>query len=130
MRGPSAKKDYAMNDEGALESLDGMDAPLTGMPERIAELHHKLSGIKYLSSGTLQKRLKRCGNPACRCAKDPQARHGPYYEWSFVQRGKLKHRTLTPEQAELMRLAIGNYRRLKRLLKTWELETRRLIGVA
>jgi hypothetical protein len=38
--------------------------------------------------------------------------HGPYYEWSYLKAGKLRHRTLTPEQAELMRAAILNYRAL------------------
>jgi hypothetical protein len=118
-----------MNDDSAFDPHHAPDAPLARIPARIAQLQHELSGVKYISSGTLQKRTKRCGNPACRCATDPKARHGPYYEWSYMHRGKLKHRTLTPEQAELMRLAIGNYRRVKRLLKSWEVETRRLIGV-
>ena len=39
-----------------------------------------------------------------------------------LKAGKLRHRTLTPEQAELMRLAIANYRRMKRLLRDWEVQ--------
>ena len=41
--------------------------------------------------------------------------------------GRLRHRTLTPKQAELMRLAIANYRKTKKLLRTWEAHTQRLI---
>jgi len=85
--------------------------------------------MQYLSSGTLLKRTKVCGNPQCRCARDPAARHGPYYEWSYLKAGKLRHRTLTPEQAELMRLAIANHRKAKKLLRAWEAQTEHLIDL-
>lgn len=95
--------------------------------EKIAQIHVALSAMQYLSSGTLLKRTKLCGNPGCHCAKDPAARHGPYYEWSHLRAGKLRHRTLAPEQAQLMELAIANHRKVKRLLKAWEVQTLRLI---
>ena len=41
--------------------------------------------------------------------------------------GKLVHRQVSAEQAELLRLAIDNYRRVQQLLRDWELETERLI---
>jgi len=42
--------------------------------------------------------------------------------------GKLVHRQVSAEQAELLRLAIDNYRRVQQLLRDWELETERLIN--
>lgn len=95
--------------------------------EKIATIRSALSDLDYLASGTLLKRTKLCGNPRCHCATDPAARHGPYYEWSYLKAGKLRHRTLSPQQAELMRLAIGNHRKAKKLLKAWEVQTLRLI---
>jgi hypothetical protein len=95
--------------------------------QKIAEIQRQLSTMQYLSSGTLLKRTKLCGNPQCRCARDPAARHGPYYEWSYLKGGKLRHRTLTPEQAELMRRAIANHRKAKKLLRAWEAQTQHLI---
>jgi len=95
--------------------------------QKIAEIQRALSAMQYLSSGTLLKRTKVCGNPHCRCASDPAARHGPYYEWSYLKAGKLRHRTLTPEQANLMRLAIANHRKAKKLLRAWEAQTQHLI---
>lgn len=95
--------------------------------ERIAEIHRNLATLQYLSSGTLLKRTKLCGNPRCHCATDRAARHGPYYEWSYLKGGKLRHRTLTAEQAERMQLAIANYRKAKKLLKVWEAQSLRLI---
>ena len=91
----------------------------------VAAIQHAIGAMQYLSSGTLLKRTKVCGNPGCHCAHDPAARHGPYYEWSPLKGGRLQHRTLTPKHAELMRLAIANYRKAKKLLRTWENHTQR-----
>lgn len=103
------------------------EASIVKAHERIARIHEAIGAMEYLSSGTLLKRTKRCGNPRCACARDPAARHGPYYEWSYMKDGKLHHRTLSPEQAKLMRRAIANYRKVKRLLRLWEAQTQRLI---
>jgi hypothetical protein len=118
-----------MNDD-VLVLRDGTDTALAEIQARIAEIQHALAAVQYLSSGTLLKRTKRCGNPRCRCATDPSARHGPYYEWSYKQAGKLRHLTLTARQAELMRLAIANSRRVKKLLRAWEQQTLRLIELS
>jgi hypothetical protein len=105
------------------------DIKLLRIQEKIAAIHRALSQMQYLSSGTLLKRTKVCGNPRCHCATDPAARHGPYYEWSHLKAGKLRHRTLSPEQAGLMRLAIANHRKVKKLLRAWEVQTQRLIDL-
>jgi hypothetical protein len=105
------------------------DVKLLQIQEKIAEIHRALSQMQYLSSGTLLKRTTVCGNPRCHCATDPAARHGPYYEWSYLKAGKLRHRTLSPEQAGLMRLAIANHRKAKKLLRAWEAQTQRLIDL-
>jgi len=98
--------------------------------ERIAQIRQELGAIELLCSGTLLKRMKTCGSPNCRCAHDPTARHGPYYEWGHMRAGKLVHRVVSAEQAEVLRQAIANYRRLKKLLRGWESETERLIDAA
>ena len=94
--------------------------------ERIARIREAPSAIDYLCSGTLLQRTKVCGKPGCRCAQDPSARHGPYYEWGHMKGGKLVHRTVTPEQATILQLAIANHRKAKKLMQAWEDETERL----
>ncbi len=106
------------------------DAKSTKSREKIAEIQREISSMEYLSSGTLLKRMKVCGNPRCRCASDLAARHGPYFEWSYLKAGKLRHRTLTPEQAEIMRLAIANQRKAKKLMRVWEAQTLNLIELS
>jgi hypothetical protein len=94
---------------------------------RIERIRAALGGIDHLCSGTLLKRTKVCGKPGCRCATDPSARHGPYYEWGHMRGGKLVHRSVTAEQAALLEQAIANYRKARKLMQAWEGETEKLI---
>ncbi len=95
--------------------------------QRINRIRTDIGQTDYLCSGTLYEHLTRCGKAGCRCAEDPTARHGPYYDWGHMQGGKLVRRRLSAQQAALMRRAIANYRKVKKLLRTWETETERLI---
>ena len=97
--------------------------------DKIGGVRAALADIEYLCSGTLHTRMKVCGKPGCRCAQDPQARHGPYYEWGHMIGGKLVHRMVTPAQAELLQHAIDNHRRAKQLMREWEEQTERLIDL-
>ena len=94
---------------------------------RLSAIRAAIAEIDHLCSGTLLKRMTRCGKAGCRCAHDPAARHGPYYDWGHMQAGKLVHRRLSAAQAELLRPAIANYRKVKKLLRAWEAQTERLI---
>lgn len=95
--------------------------------KRIEVIRQALGGIDHLCSGTLLKRTKVCGKAGCRCATDPSARHGPYYEWGHMRGGKLVHRSVTAEQAALLEQAIANYRKARKLMQAWEDETEKLI---
>ena len=96
--------------------------------ERIADIQATLQGMDYLCSGTLLRRMMICGKPNCRCTQDPDARHGPYYQWAHMKGGKLVSRMVSPEQASLLRVAIANYRQARKLMRAWERETERLIA--
>ena len=87
---------------------------------RIGAIHASLAGFELVCSGTLSKRMMKCGKPNCRCANDPAARHGPYFQWMHMRDGKLAHRYVTEQQAQVLRQAIANYRQVKKLLREWE----------
>jgi hypothetical protein len=57
--------------------------------------------------GSLSERTIKCGKPECVCARDPKARHGPYYSLTHAVGGKTHSRFLTAEQADLVRQQIG-----------------------
>ena len=95
--------------------------------ERISRARSALAEVDYLCSGTLLKRMMKCGKASCACQTDPAARHGPYYEWGHMKDGKLVHRYVSSEQATVLHQAIANYRNVKKLLRTWETETERVL---
>jgi hypothetical protein len=91
--------------------------------ERTQELRRRIARMDFVASGTMHERTKVCGRKNCKCASDPAERHGPYYEWSRRKDGKLHHRIVTPEQAELLKQSIANHRQIQALLAQWEDET-------
>jgi hypothetical protein len=95
--------------------------------ERISRARNALAKVDYLCSGTLLKRMMKCGKASCGCQTDPAARHGPYYEWGHMKDGKLVHRYVSLEQAQVLHQAIANYRNVQKLLRTWETETERVL---
>lgn len=94
---------------------------------RIRAIAKELAASDLICSGTLTVRTKTCGKPNCRCASDPAARHGPYYEWTWREGGRLAHKTISAEQAELLRGGIRNYQEVKKLLGLWERESAAII---
>jgi hypothetical protein len=96
--------------------------------ERIAQVRDQIQALDLVCSGTLLKRMKTCGKETCRCAHDPDARHGPYYEWGFMERGALVHLSVSQEQAVALKAAIANHRLVRRLLHAWEAQTVKIIN--
>lgn len=91
--------------------------------QRTQALRREIAAMDFVSSGTLLTRTKVCGQPSCRCATDPGARHGPYYEFNRRVDGRLVHRAVTAELAPRVRRALDNHRRIQTRLAEWELET-------
>ena len=99
----------------------------TPTPKAIERIHRQLATMDLACSGTLSTRRKRCGKPNCRCATDPDAAHGPYYEWSRREDGRTVCTMIRPEQARRVQRAIANYRRVQALLHDWDQRSRRII---
>jgi hypothetical protein len=91
--------------------------------QRTQAKRREIAAMDFVSSGTLLTRTKVCGKPHCRCATDPGARHGPYYEFNRRVDGRLVHRAVTAELAPREQRALDNHRRIQTLLAEWELET-------
>ena len=97
--------------------------------ERINDLRKKVLEFDHVCSGTIGKIMVRCGKSNCRCATDPDARHGPYFQWNRMKKGKLVHSTVTKDQVPLLQQAIDNYRAVLKLLRRWEEESIKSFGV-
>jgi len=88
--------------------------------KRIHRIQAQISRFDFVCSGTILSRTKVCGKPGCRCATDPQARHGPYHEWSRREEGRLVHSIVSCSEARALRRAIRNYRAIQQLLRRWQ----------
>ncbi len=103
------------------------DNPSQKVSQRISRIREQILNIDYVCAGTLLTRSKLCGKPNCRCAQDPAARHGPYFEWSRREGGRLVHSVVSRFHARLLARAIRNDDKLRQLLGRWEHETGRII---
>lgn len=93
----------------------------------IDQIRRKISAKDLVCTGTLSKRMKKCGKSSCRCHRDPSARHGPYYEWTRMEGGRFVNTKVSVAEAERLGRAIRNYKELSRLLKQWSRASARLI---
>jgi hypothetical protein len=95
--------------------------------KRIEAIRRKIDRLDLICTGTLLERTKVCGKPNCRCATDPNARHGPYHEWNRREGGRLRHRAVSTDEAARIDLAMNDYQRLLEYLQQWEEESIRII---
>ena len=75
----------------------------------------ELSQLGFTLPGTISVRTVTCGRATCRCATDPDQRHGPYIQWSRTVGGRKTNKLLTPGQLETYQPWIDNGRRLRDL---------------
>ena len=99
------------------------------LSRRIESIRQQIAAMGLVAQGTVSKRTKVCGRANCRCAQDPDARHGPYYEWTRREKGRYLHTLISAEQAEKLVTAIDNNRRVLALLRRWSTETARALKI-
>ena len=96
----------------------------SGMPARdstpIHDLQRQIAALGPVFTGSLSRRTKICGKRTCVCRTDPEARHGPYLEWSRRENGRFVTTTVTPETAEVLARGILEHRKLDDLIAEWE----------
>ena len=90
---------------------------LRRLAQNYEELKTELADVGYVLQGSLSERWMECGKAACRCHAHAQARHGPYYQWSWKTRGRTYSTYLVKEKADLCQQWINNNRRLERIIK-------------
>ena len=88
--------------------------------QRFAALKREILHLDYFCKGTVLKRMMKCGNPQCPCHRDPNKRHGPYWECTYKLQNKTINLKLYPETLPLYRAAVRQHRKLKSLLSRME----------
>ncbi len=82
-----------------------------------------LAGVGPIRKGSIYQTRLRCGSSGCRCQRDPEARHGPYWLWTAKVEGKSKCRKLNPKTLKLYRQQSKNYAKLKQIIQNMEILT-------
>ena len=88
--------------------------------QRIQQIKAELAALGEMRPGSLSKQYNVCGKPNCRC-KDPQhpQRHGPYYQLSWVHRGKSTTQFIRPALLPQVRAQIATYNKFRKLTDQW-----------
>jgi hypothetical protein len=90
------------------------------LEKQITAIKEELLAVGPMRPGSLSRQFNVCGNPKCRC-KDPEnpKKHGPYYQLSYVHRGKHTTQFIKEKQVALVQDHINNYRKFKKLTQNW-----------
>ena len=83
---------------------------------RYREMAARLSQVGFLWHGSIHARWLTCGRADCPCAKDPQARHGPYIYWTSKENGRSVARLLHSPEAEILAKWVQNRQELEKTL--------------
>ena len=70
--------------------------------------------------GSLSRQYNVCGKAGCRCkAPNNPQRHGPYYQLSYVHRGKSTSQFIRPALVREVQQQLANYKAFRRLTEEW-----------
>lgn len=103
------------------EAMPQQTAAMKSIERKIETIKKKILNLGGMHPGSLSKQYNICGNPTCRC-KDPEnpRKHGPYYQLSFVHRGKSSSRFIKKEFVPDVKAHLSNYKKFKQLVDDWK----------
>ena len=88
--------------------------------KRIEEIKRRLAAIGPMRPGSLSKQYSVCGKAGCRCQDEQQPRkHGPYYQLSYVHRGKSTSQFIRPAFLPEVKKQLANFKRFRALMDEW-----------
>lgn len=89
------------------------------VPPAVREFARSLADPQPMRRGSLTVRYMRCHKPGCRCATDPDARHGPYYSVSRVVHGRTRSQWVTPSRAAQVRAQVEAGRQFRAQIEAY-----------
>ena len=87
---------------------------------RIEKVKGQLLKVGLMRPGSLSKQYSACQKPGCKCV-DPvkPQKHGPYYQISYVHRGKSTTQFVRPQFVFQVRRQLAVYKKFKGLTEKW-----------
>ena len=88
--------------------------------KRIERIKQELQKIGPMRPGSLSKQYSACTKAGCKCVdpENPQ-KHGPYYQLSYVHKGKSTTRFIRPPFVREIKRQLANYKKFKKLTQEW-----------
>ena len=88
--------------------------------QRIQRIKTQLAALGGMRPGSLSKQYNVCGKPGCRC-KDPEhpQRHGPYYQLSWVHRGKSTTQFIRRPFVAQVKAQLATFKTFRQLTEQW-----------
>jgi hypothetical protein len=91
-----------------------MDIPLPSLERERDELLQQVAGLGDLRRGSISSPTRRCGKPACHCARPGTPGHQGNTQITYKVQGKTVTRSLpTPADRRKAEREIGEYRRFQ-----------------
>ena len=99
-----------MNTEQRIQALE----------KKIQQIKTQLLALGDMRPGSLSRQYNVCGKKGCRC-KDPvhPQRHGPYYQLSYVHRGRSTSQFIRPELRATVRAELATFKTFRKLTAQW-----------
>ena len=93
--------------------------PVDDLPPDVRTTAAVLAHPQPMRRGSLGERFMKCGNAACACQTDPDARHGPYYSLTRGVAHTTRSRLLTGPQAAVARAQVARAAVFRRHLEEY-----------
>ena len=91
-----------------------------GIEKKIEQIKQQLQEIGPMRPGSLSKQYSACARPGCKCIDpDNPQKHGPYYQLSYIHKGKHTTRFIRPPFVKDIRRQLANYKKFKKLTQDW-----------
>ncbi len=87
------------------------------------DCRRELNEIGFILKGSIIKHYTKCRSPTCRCMKDLDYRHGPYYDWTRKVKGKTVTIRLSEEEADILKEWAENKKQFYEIIKRMEMIT-------
>lgn len=97
------------------------------MDSKINSLKNQITTKDWILQGTLLKQYKQCGKNNCRCHLDKKYWHGPYWIWTRKEKGKTITKTLSENQAKIVKRSLEDMKKISKLVEKWKLLSLRYI---
>lgn len=93
---------------------------IRAMQKRVERIKSALRKVGEMRPGSLNQQWTVCGRPGCRCQNSQKPKkHGPYYQLSYVYKGKSTTQFIQKPLVPLVRRQLKNFKTFKALTAEW-----------